>query len=154
MRTNIPSFRLPEQVLDDEVGTILNMGVDIRYNSPVGSMRSLLEQGFDAIFVGTGAPRGKELICPAAANRSHSHRNRLAGIGRVRPHRQDRREGSDHRRRQHCDGLLPHLSKTWRERYQVMARRPRGYFKASAWELDDAEEEGIDILINHAPNAS
>ena len=72
MRTNIPSFRLPEQTLDEEMDYILDMGVDIRYNSPVESMKSLLDQGFDAVFVGTGAPRGKDLDIPgrteAAAN--------------------------------------------------------------------------------------
>src|SRR5436305_9820985 len=57
MRTNIPSFRLPEQVLDDEVGTILNFGVEIRYNSPVTSLRALLEPAnpkdrFDAVLIG------------------------------------------------------------------------------------------------------
>ena len=66
MRINIPSFRLPASVLDDEVGYILNMGVDIRYNSPVTSMRSLLAEGYDAVFVGSGAPTGKNLDIPAA----------------------------------------------------------------------------------------
>jgi NADPH-dependent glutamate synthase beta subunit-like oxidoreductase/ferredoxin len=152
MRTNIPSFRLPEQVLDDEVGTILNMGVDIRYNSPVGSMRSLLEQGFDAIFVGTGAPRGKELDLPGRRETDRIHigidwlesvafghidkigeKVLIIGVGNTAMDccRTSRRLGGND--------------------IKVMARRPRGYFKASAWELDDAEEEGIDILINHAP---
>src|SRR6185295_8254385 len=61
MRINIPSFRLPASVLDEEVGYILDMGVDIRYNSPVTSMKSLLGEGFDAVFVGSGAPTGKNL---------------------------------------------------------------------------------------------
>ena len=60
MRSNIPSFRLPEHVLGDEINYILDMGVDIRYNSPVESMKALLGERFDAIFVGSGAPRGKE----------------------------------------------------------------------------------------------
>src|ERR1039457_262280 len=64
MRTNIPSFRLPEKVLMDEINMILDMGVDMRYNSPVNSMKDLLGQGFDAIFVGSGAPRGKNLEIP------------------------------------------------------------------------------------------
>jgi formate dehydrogenase beta subunit len=64
MRSNIPSFRLPEVVLDEEVNAILNMDVDIRYNSPVESLKGLLDQGYDAVFVGTGAPRGKELELP------------------------------------------------------------------------------------------
>jgi formate dehydrogenase beta subunit len=62
MRTNIPSFRLPAQVLDEEIAMITDMGVDLRCNSPVESMKALLDSDeFDAVFVGTGAPKGKEL---------------------------------------------------------------------------------------------
>ena len=64
MLTNIPAFRLPERVLSEEIDYILNMGVDIRYNSPINSMKALLQEGYDAIFVGSGAPRGKELDIP------------------------------------------------------------------------------------------
>ena len=64
MRSNIPSFRLPEQVLMDEINMILDMGVEVRYNSPVESMKNLLGEGFDAVFVGSGAPRGKDLDLP------------------------------------------------------------------------------------------
>src|SRR5579862_76423 len=72
MRTNIPSFRLPHTVLNEEMDMILDMGVDLRLNTPVTSMKALLAQGFDAVFVGSGAPKGKELKLPgreaAAAN--------------------------------------------------------------------------------------
>src|SRR5579859_5302700 len=72
MRTNIPSFRLPATVLNEEMDMILDMGVDLRLNTPVTSMKALLAQGFDAVFVGSGAPKGKELKLPcreaAAAN--------------------------------------------------------------------------------------
>src|SRR5262249_54669263 len=64
MRVNIPSFRLPAQVLDEEVNAILDMGVDVRFNTPVTSMRTLLGEGYDAVFVGSGAPKGKELELP------------------------------------------------------------------------------------------
>src|SRR4051812_41066305 len=64
MRTNIPSFRLPENVLQDECDQILDMGVDIRYDAPVKSMKARLAEGSDAVFVGTGAPRGKDLDLP------------------------------------------------------------------------------------------
>ncbi len=153
MRTNIPSFRLPEHVLDEEVGVILDMGVDIRYSSPVSSLRSLLKEGYDAVFVGTGAPRGKDLEIPgraeAAANihigidwlesvafdhiHSIGEKVLIIGVGNTAMDccRTSRRLGG--------------------KDIKVMARRPRGYFRASPWELDDAEEEGIDIVINHAP---
>jgi len=64
MRSNIPSFRLPGKVLDDEIGYIVDMGVDLRLNHPIKSMRALLAKGYDAVFVGTGAPKGKELNLP------------------------------------------------------------------------------------------
>ena len=65
MRINIPAFRLPEEVLDEEIAYITDMGVDVRYNSPVNSLGALLESGeYDAVFVGSGAPKGKELEIP------------------------------------------------------------------------------------------
>src|SRR5438045_768358 len=64
MRSNIPSFRLPQQVLDQEIGYITRMGVDVRYNAPVTSMKKLLAEGWDAVFVGSGAPKGKDLDVP------------------------------------------------------------------------------------------
>jgi NADPH-dependent glutamate synthase beta subunit-like oxidoreductase len=65
MRINIPAFRLPEQVLDEEIAYIVDMGVEVKYNTPVNSLKELLEsEGYDAVFVGTGAPKGKELDVP------------------------------------------------------------------------------------------
>src|ERR1700747_2702322 len=65
MRTNTPSFRLPHTVLNEEIAMITGMGVDLRLNAKVASMRELLHQGgFDAVFVGSGAPKGKELTLP------------------------------------------------------------------------------------------
>jgi len=65
MRTNIPSFRLPQSVLEEEIGMITGMGVDLKLNHPVESLRELLANGgFDAVFVGSGAPKGKELSLP------------------------------------------------------------------------------------------
>jgi NADPH-dependent glutamate synthase beta subunit-like oxidoreductase/ferredoxin len=152
MRTNIPAFRLPHDVLDEECRNILNMGVDIRYNTPVTSMKWALDQGFDAIFVGSGAPRGKELELPGRHDTDRIHigidwlesiafghitsvgeKVLIIGVGNTAMDccRSSCRLGAND--------------------IKVMARRPRGYFKASPWELDDAEEEGVEILINHAP---
>jgi NADPH-dependent glutamate synthase beta subunit-like oxidoreductase/ferredoxin len=152
MRTNIPAFRLPHDVLDEECRNILNMGVDIRYNTPVTSMKWALDQGFDAIFVGSGAPRGKELELPGRHDTDRIHigidwlesiafghitsvgeKVLIIGVGNTAMDccRSSCRLGS--------------------KDVKVMARRPRGFFKASPWELDDAEEEGVEILINHAP---
>src|SRR3954447_16477683 len=64
MRSNIPAFRLPQSVLDDEIGMIVGMGVDVRFNAPVKSLKALLDERYDAVFVGSGAPRGKDLDIP------------------------------------------------------------------------------------------
>ena len=57
MYSNIPAFRLPVSVLDEEMNYIIDMGVDLRLNTRVESMGELLEQGFDAVFIGSGAPK-------------------------------------------------------------------------------------------------
>ncbi|HAQ36627.1 MAG TPA: glutamate synthase, partial [Alphaproteobacteria bacterium] len=64
MISNIPSFRLPERVLDEEIGYILDMGVTLKTGHRIDSFKSLLDEGYDAIFVGSGAPKGKELNLP------------------------------------------------------------------------------------------
>jgi len=154
MRSNIPAFRLPEHVLTEEIDLILNMGVDLRYNTPVRSLASLLNEGFDAVFIGSGAPRGKDLEIPARRETDRIHigidwlesiafghldsigeRVLIIGVGNTAMDccRSSRRLGG--------------------KEIKVMARRPRQYFKASPWELEDAEEEGVEILINHAPKS-
>ncbi|HMJ54668.1 MAG TPA: FAD-dependent oxidoreductase [Polyangiaceae bacterium] len=155
MRTNIPAFRLPEKVLDEEIDMVLNMGVDIRYNTPVTSMKAFLDAGYDAVFVGTGAPKGKNLDIPgreeAKANIhigidwleavAFGHIEKIGekvliiGVGNTAMDccRTSRRLGG--------------------KDIKVMARRPRKYFKASEWELEDAEEERVEIVINYAPKA-
>jgi formate dehydrogenase (NADP+) beta subunit len=94
MRTNIPAFRLPPPVLDEEIDYIVDMGVEVRYNAPVDSLKALLAQGFDAVFVGSGAPKGKELDLPGRHDtRTRAHRHRLAGGGALRPRDRHRRSG-------------------------------------------------------------
>jgi len=153
MRTNIPSFRLPEHVLDDECAQIINMGADIRYGTPVASMKALLGEGYDAVFVGTGAPRGKELDLPGRKEASANvhigiewlesvafghitqieKRVLIIGVGNTA---------------MDCCRTAKRLGAS---DVKVMARRPRKFFKASPWELEDAEEEQVQIVINHAP---
>ena len=157
MRFNIPAFRLPESVLDEETGYIIDMGAEVRYNTTVSSLKELLSvsNNFDAIFVGSGAPKGKELDIPGrwdegARERIHigiewlgsvhfghidkiSLRVLIIGVGNTAMDccRTSRRLG----------GIDT----------KVVARRSRPYFKASPWELEDADEEGIRIVENHAP---
>ncbi|HXW29366.1 MAG TPA: NAD(P)-binding protein, partial [Xanthobacteraceae bacterium] len=72
MRTQIPKFRLPDSVLDEEVGYILDLGIEFRAGQRIDSLKALLAEGYDAVFVGSGAPRGRDLDVPgrkeAAAN--------------------------------------------------------------------------------------
>ena len=74
IRTQIPRFRLPESVIDEEMGYILDMGVETRFGTRVDSLKAVLAEGYDAVFVGCGAPRGKDLDIPGrkeAAARIH-----------------------------------------------------------------------------------
>jgi NADPH-dependent glutamate synthase beta subunit-like oxidoreductase len=64
MRTQIPRFRLPVEVLEEELNYILDMGINCRFGKEIISMKTLLQEDFDAIFVGTGAPFGKQLDLP------------------------------------------------------------------------------------------
>jgi NADPH-dependent glutamate synthase beta subunit-like oxidoreductase/ferredoxin len=154
MRTNIPSFRLPEAVLDDEISMILEMGVDIRYAHRIDSLKQLLGSGeFDAVFVGTGAPKGKELDIPgrqeAAANihvgiewLESLHFGHIDKVGK-----NVLVIGVGNTAMDCCRSAVRLGAKN----VKVMARRTRPYFKASPWELEDAEGEQIDIVVNHAP---
>jgi NADPH-dependent glutamate synthase beta subunit-like oxidoreductase/ferredoxin len=152
MRTNIPAFRLPASVLDDEINMILEMGVDLRLDHRVDSMQALLKEDFDAVFVGTGAPRGKELELSGRHDSDRIHigidwlesvafehtdsigeKVLIIGVGNTA-----------------MDCCRTSLRLGGRD-VKVMARKPRGYFKASAWELEDAEEEQVEIVVNHSP---
>src|SRR5438128_1305401 len=152
MRTNIPSFRLPEEVLEDECAVILDMGVDIRYGVKIDSLRTLLEQGFDAVFLGSGAPRGKNLELPGRTDtdRIHIGIDWLESIAFEHLDSVGERVliiGVGNTAMDCCRSSLRLGGKD----IKVMARRPREFFKASSWELEDAEEEGVEILVNHTP---
>jgi NADPH-dependent glutamate synthase beta subunit-like oxidoreductase/ferredoxin len=154
MRTNIPSFRLPAEVLDEEIDVILDTGVEIQYNHRVESMKALLDEGYDAVFVGTGAPRGRNLQLPGRDDSDHIH----TGIEWLESvafgHVESIGErvliiGVGNTAMDCCRTSLRLGAKD----VKVMARKPRGFFKASDWELEDAEEEKVDIVVNHSPKA-
>ena len=152
MRTNIPQFRLPPKVLDEEIGYILDMGVDLRLNHRIDSMKALLEDGYDAIFVGTGAPRGKNLEIPGryASNNIHIGIDWLESVAFDHTESIGKRVliiGVGNTAMDCCRTSL----RLGAESVKVMARKPRGFFKASDWELEDAEEENVEILVNHSP---
>jgi formate dehydrogenase beta subunit len=153
MRVNIPAFRLPEEVLDEEIGYIVNMGVTMKYDTPVASLRQLVDsKEFDAVFVGTGAPKGKELELPGRRETdqifigiewlesihfghidSIGKRVLIIGVGNTA---------------MDCCRSAKRLGAT---DVKVISRRTRKYFKASPWELEDAEEEQVEILENLSP---
>jgi formate dehydrogenase beta subunit len=155
MRTNIPSFRLPHPVLNEEIQQIVGMGVDLKLNHPIRSMKELLAQGFDAVFVGSGAPKGKEL---KLAGRQEAAANVHIGIAWLESvafgHIDKIGErvliiGVGNTAMDCCRTSLRLGAKS----VKVMARKPRAFFKASAWELEDAEEESVAIVINRSPKA-
>jgi NADPH-dependent glutamate synthase beta subunit-like oxidoreductase/ferredoxin len=152
MRYNIPAFRLPIEVLNEEVAYIVDMGVEVHYNHRIDSMQALLDEGYDAVFVGTGAPRGKELNLPGR----HDTENIYIGIdwlesvafGHVDSIGDDVLIiGVGNTAMDCCRTSLRLGAKS----VKVMARKPRSFFKASDWELEDAEEENVDIVVNHSP---
>jgi NADPH-dependent glutamate synthase beta subunit-like oxidoreductase len=155
MRTNIPAFRLPAEVLDEEIDMIVRMGVDLRLNSPVESMSALLEEGYDAVFVGSGAPKGKDLNLPGRhEDPAHVHIgiDWLEGI--AFDHIDSVGEnvliiGVGNTAMDCCRSSLRLGAKN----VKVMARKPREFFKASDWELADAEEENVEIIVNHSPKS-
>ncbi len=154
MRTNIPAFRLPAPVLDEEIGYIVNLGVDLRLSSPVASMRELLGQDFDAVFVGSGAPKGKDLDLPGRhdADRIHIGIEWLGSIAFGHVEKVGERVliiGVGNTAMDCCRSSLRLGAKD----VKVMARKPRQFFKASDWELEDAEEERVEIVVNHSPKA-
>ncbi len=149
MRTQVPRFRLPEEVIDEEVSYILNIGnIDYKGGHRIESMKALMKEGYDAIFVGTGAPRGRDLEIPgrtkAAANIhigidwlnsvSFEHINKIGkkvivlGGGNTAMDccRSSKRLGGDD--------------------VKVIVRSGYEEMKASPWEKEDAVEEGIPIL--------
>ncbi|HEV7716756.1 MAG TPA: FAD-dependent oxidoreductase, partial [Steroidobacteraceae bacterium] len=155
MRTNIPSFRLPHDVLNEEIQQIVGMGVDLKLNHPVKSLQQLLSQGYDAVFVGSGAPKGKELKLPGRAEAGANIHIGIAWLESVAfKHIEKIGErvliiGVGNTAMDCCRTSLRLGAKS----VKVMARKPRGFFKASEWELEDAEEESVQIIINRSPKA-
>jgi formate dehydrogenase (NADP+) beta subunit len=153
MRTNIPSFRLPESVLDEEVYRIIDFGVEKRFGHTVKSLKSVLAEGFDAVFVGTGAPKGKDLAVPgrqAADKNIHIGIDFLTSVAFGHIEKIGKRVvviGGGNTAMDCCRTAL----RLGAEAVTVTVRSPRKVMKASEWEIKDALYEGIPILENHAP---
>jgi formate dehydrogenase beta subunit len=153
MRTQIPGFRLPEKVLDEEVGYIIDLGIHTHFNQYISSLKSILEMNYDAVFVGTGAPKGRDLILPGReeagenihigveflANVAFGHKDKIGkkviilGGGNTAMDccRTSRRLGGTD--------------------VKVIVRSPFSDMKASPWEIEDAQSEDIPIMNNMPP---
>ncbi|MEI2695424.1 MAG: FAD-dependent oxidoreductase [Saprospiraceae bacterium] len=156
MRSQIPSFRLPDEVLSEEVNFILNLGIHTHFKNYVSSLKEILSIGYDAIFVGTGAPRGKDL--PDLPGRWDAKENIHIGIQWL------------------ANVAFEHTAKIGKkvivvgggntamdccrtsrrlggEEVKVVVRSPFAEMKASPWEKEDAMHEDIPILDCHVPKS-
>lgn len=148
IRSQIPRFRLPESVIDEEVGYVIDLGVEFRGGVEIHSMRDLLAQDFDAVFVGSGAPRGRDLDLPgrreAAAN-IHLGIDWLSSVSFGHTTKIGRRVivlGGGNTAMDCCRTSR----RLGGEDVKVIVRSGFEEMKASPWEKEDAQHEGIPIL--------
>lgn len=148
MRSQVPSFRLPEKVLNEEIGYILDMGVTTHYNNYISSMKEFLKKDYDAIFVGTGAPRGKDLRLPGREEGDsaiHVGISWLAGV----QYRHIEKAGKTTlvigggNTAMDCCRTARRLGG---EDVKIIIRGSQDKMKASPWEIEDALHEDIPIL--------
>ncbi len=153
IRSQIPRFRLPEEVIDEETGYILSLGVDFRAGHRIDSMRDLLSQGFDAVFVGSGAPRGRDLDIPGrqdAAGQIHLGIDWLASVSFGHVTSVGKRVivlGGGNTAMDCCRSAR----RLGGEDVKVIVRSGFEEMKASPWEKEDAIHEGIPIVNYHVP---
>jgi formate dehydrogenase (NADP+) beta subunit len=153
--SQIPRFRLPESVIDEEVGYILGMGVELRANTRIGSMKTLLAENWDAVFVGCGAPRGRNLQIPGrdeAAQNIHIGIDWLASVSFGHTTQVGKRVivlGGGNTAMDCCRSSR----RLGASDVKVIVRSGFEEMKASPWEKEDAMHEGIPILNYHVPKA-
>ncbi len=154
MRQQIPSFRLPDEVIDEETGYILDMGVNAHFNTRIESMKELLKEGYDAIFVGSGAPSGRPL--PLSGYEIDKGENIQVGVEWLA------QVAFDHITEAPVDVIVIGGGNTAMDccrtairlgakNVKVLIRTPINAMVASPWEIEDALAEGIPILENHNP---
>jgi formate dehydrogenase beta subunit len=156
MLSQIPAFRLPERVLDEEVDYILRLGIHTHFKTYVSSLNKVLEQDYDAVFVGTGAPRGRDL--PDLPGRQEGSANIFIGInwlGSVAFEHTDKIGkrvivlGGGNTAMDCCRTAR----RLGGEDVKVIVRSPFASMKASPWEKEDAMHEDIPIIDNHVPKS-
>ncbi|MDQ0068522.1 NADPH-dependent glutamate synthase beta subunit-like oxidoreductase [Variovorax boronicumulans] len=155
IRTQIPRFRLPESVIDEETGYVLDLGVEFRGGERIDSMKALIGQGWDAIFVGCGAPRGRDLDVPGrkdAAASIHIGIDWLNSVsfGHITSIGQRVIVLGGGNTAMDCCRSARRLGGT---DVKVIVRSGFDEMKASPWEKEDAQHEGIPIVNFHVPKA-
>ena len=153
IRSQIPRFRLPETVIDEETGYILDLGAEFRSSERVDSMKSLMGQGYDAIFVGCGAPRGRDLDLPGRReikDNIHIGIDWLASVsfGHITSIGQRVIVLGGGNTAMDCCRSSRRLGGT---DVKVIVRSGFDEMKASPWEKEDAQHEGIPIINFHVP---
>jgi len=155
MRTAIPKFRLPDQVIDEECGYILDLGITLRAGQRIDSMKALLDEGYDAIFVGSGAPRGRDLDISGrkeAAQHIHIGIDWLASVAFGHIDKIGKRVvvlGGGNTAMDCCRSAR----RLGGEDVKVVVRSGFEEMKASPWEKEDAMHEGIPIFNYLVPKA-
>ena len=155
IRSQIPRFRLPESVIDEETGYILDLGVQFNSGQRVDSMQALLAQGYDAVFVGCGAPRGRDLDVPGrqkAAAHIHIGIDWLASVSFGHITSVGKRVivlGGGNTAMDCCRSAR----RLGGSDVKVIVRSGFEEMKASPWEKEDALHEGIPILNFHVPKS-
>ncbi|WP_374565883.1 FAD-dependent oxidoreductase [Ideonella sp.] len=155
MRTQVPRFRLPETVIDEECGYILGLGVEFRSGHYIGSMKALLAEGWDAVFVGSGAPRGRDLRVPGrdeAKDQIHIGIDWLSSVSFGHVTKVEPRVivlGGGNTAMDCCRSAR----RLGASDVKVVVRSGFDEMKASPWEKEDAMHEGIPILNFHVPKS-
>jgi NADPH-dependent glutamate synthase beta subunit-like oxidoreductase len=155
IRTQIPRFRLPESVIDEEMGYILDMGVETRFGKRVESLKAVIDEGYDAVFVGCGAPRGKDLDVPGrkdAAERIHIGIDWLSSVSFGHISSIGKRVvvlGGGNTAMDCCRTAR----RLGGEDVKVIVRSGFEEMKASPWEKEDAIAEDIPILNYLVPKS-
>ena len=155
MRTQVPRFRLPEEVIDEETGYILDLGVEFIGGRRIDSLRALLAENYDAVFVGCGAPRGRDLDLPGrkeAGAHTHIGLDWLASVYFEHITKIGKRVivlGGGNTAMDCCRSAR----RLGGEDVKVVVRSGFDEMKASPWEKEDALHEGIPILNYLVPKA-
>jgi formate dehydrogenase beta subunit len=153
MRSQIPKFRLPDEVIDEECGYITGLGVETRYNQWVGSLKELLAGDWDAVFVGTGAPKGRDAPIPGrqeAARHIHIGIDWLANVAFGHTTKIAKRVivlGGGNTAMDCCRSAR----RMGGDDVKVIVRSGFEEMKASPWEKEEAIHEGIPILNMRVP---